>query len=640
MKTASLSFALLTALSAAGCSSLPTPSLPSLPSMSWFSSAPQADPTVEALFEEGTRYFNEKKYVRAINAFSKIKTDHPFSPLLTQTELKIADAYYLNQQYPEAINAFKEFQSMHPTNENIPFVTYRLGQSYFDQFSSTDRDQKNTEIAKEYFETVITKHPKSPYAAEAKEKLAKCIEYISEHDFNVAYFYLQQENYPAARDRFEEIVRRYNGTPTAAKSLFYLGESYKREKNTVRAALAYEALMQHYPQSKFAAEAKSQMAQLEKEKTDPLAMLLMRDRRPAALPETTGTATVNNKLKDVELIAKKDVVFEEPGDDKSIFRRVVDTINPFSSDDAKKKEQEKAPESWQDLMVTKKAAEKKEESPGFLTGLWSGINPFAGGAKDNSKKVESPKDAQLVNRIDDSLQQKGVDTESQMAALKPPAAALPELPAPPKPTMDTGKLIGEIDANLKKSGKEVTELTPPEAAEAFKNPAAVETAVAAKKQAAEPQGVATSGLLSSIDQKLKKQGVEPANFAAPPAPPVNDIAAKKEPPKKVEIEPKLTLEKGPLFLGATETQGITAEAEQASKQEKKPEGAENQPENAAREFPKTLVKGPNQIQAAVTPKPAEPKPAAAGEEKENKGVFNQLRQDMESISKVLNPFQW
>lgn len=635
MKTAPLSFALLMALSASGCSSLPTPSLPSLPSLSWFSSAPQPDPTVEALFEEGTRYFNEKKYVRALNAFSKIKTDYPFSPLLTQAELKVADAYYLNQQYPEAINAFKEFQSMHPTNENIPFVTYRLGQSYFDQFSSTDRDQKNTEIAKGYFETVITKHPKSPYAAEAKGKLAKCIEYLSEADFNVASFYLQQEKYPAARDRFEEIVRRYNGTPTAAKSLFYLGESYKREKNTVKAALAYEALIQHYPQSKYAAEAKSQMAQLEKEKNDPLAMLLMRDRRPATAPENSETAAVN-KLKDVELIAKKDVVFEEPGDDKNIFRRVVDKINPFSSDDGKKKEQEKAPESWQELLVKKKATEKKEESPGFLAGLWSGINPFASGAAKDGKKSESPKDAQLVNRIDDSLQQKGVDTKSQLAALKPPAAALPEIPAPVK-TMDTGKLIGEIDASLKKSGKEVTELTPPEAAEAFKNPAALEAAVAAKKQAAEPQGVATSGLLSSIDQKLKKQGVEPANFAAPPAPPANnETAAKKEPPKKVEIEPKLTLEKGPLYLGAAETQGITATAEQASK----PESAENQPENAAREFPKTLVKGPNQTQAAVTPKPAEPKPAAAGEEKENKGVFDQLRQDMESIGKVLNPFRW
>ena len=62
-------------------------------------------------------------------------------------------------------------------------------------------------------------------------------------------------------------------TPTAVKSLFYLGESYNKERNSVKAALAYEALIQHYPQSKFAADAQTQLAAVEKEKRDPMAML-------------------------------------------------------------------------------------------------------------------------------------------------------------------------------------------------------------------------------------------------------------------------------------------------------------------------------------------------------------------------------
>ena len=91
-----------------GCWSL------SMSSGSWFQSTAPADPTAEALFAEGSRYFNEKKYARAIDVLQKLKTGHPFSPLLTETELKVADAYFLNEQYPEAITAFKEFQSLHP----------------------------------------------------------------------------------------------------------------------------------------------------------------------------------------------------------------------------------------------------------------------------------------------------------------------------------------------------------------------------------------------------------------------------------------------------------------------------------------------------------------------------------------------
>jgi outer membrane protein assembly factor BamD len=610
--------------------------LPSLPSLPWSGSAVKSDPTVEQLFADGTRYYDEKKYVRAIDAFTKIKTDHPFSPALTEVSLKIADAYYLNQQYPEAINAFKEFQSMHPTNENVPFVIYRLGQAHFDQFSSADRDQKNTEIAKGYFETVVAKYPKSPYAAPAKEKLAKSIEYLSEHDFNVASFYFREEKYPAARDRFEEIVRRYRGTPAAVKSLFYLGESYRQERNNVKAALAYEALIQHYPQSKLAAEAQTQLAQLGKEKNDPLAMLLMRDRRPSASPAPEKTETADGKLADIALVAKNEIVFEEPGDDKSLFRRVVDKINPFS-DDGKKKTADKPPQSWQELVAKKKTAEK-EEPPGFMASLWNGINPFGGrDSKDSNKKSDGP----LVNQIDDSLQQKGINAESQMAALKAPAAALPETPAPVQ-TMDTGKLFGEIDAGLKKSGREVTELTPPEAPETLRNPALLEALVAKKNAAAnadaEAQKVTTSGLLGNIDQKLQREGVAPASFEPPPA--VSDrkeTTVRNDPPKKVEIEPKLVLEKGPLFLNPAETQGIAGATAESSSAGKKPENADKEP--AARDVAKALVKGPTQAQPA-TAKPEEEKKLAPGQDQENKGAFNQLRQDLDSIGKILNPFRW
>ena len=75
-----------TYLLASGCSSI------SLPSMPWSGSAANADPTAEALFEEGVRNFNDKKYVRAIDSFTKIKTDYPFSPLVPEAELKAADA--------------------------------------------------------------------------------------------------------------------------------------------------------------------------------------------------------------------------------------------------------------------------------------------------------------------------------------------------------------------------------------------------------------------------------------------------------------------------------------------------------------------------------------------------------------------
>ena len=604
-----------------GCSSLSMPSLP------WRSAA-KSDPTAEALFEEGNRNFNDKRYVRAIDNYSKLRSDHPFSPLMTEVELKIADAYYRNQQYPEAINAFKEFQSMHPTNENIPFVVLRLGQAHFDQFTSADRDQKNTEIAKGYFETVITNYPKSPHAAEAREKLAKAIEYLAEHEFTVAHFYYQQEKFPAARDRFEEIVRKYKDTPTAIKSLFYLGESYRNEKNSLRAALAYEALIQHYPQSKFAADAKIQLAQLDKEKHDPLALLLMRDRRPsvAAVPEVKPDPSLA-KLKDLNLVAKTEVVHEKPGDEKGFLRRFADKLNPFSSSDNGKKDEPK-PESAVELLA-KRNQQKKDESSGVMASF---------GNKDSKTGTvnSEPKTSALVGQIDNSLKQKGIDSTARQSALKAPAADLPntdDLAKPPPPRTDTAALLSSIDGNLKKAGKDSAELPPPpEAAEAFKDIAAVQAAVAKAKQNQPSQDVQSSGILSSIDEKLKSRGVEAGKFEQAPTPAETKAApAATSKPKDIEIEPKVALEKGPLFLAPAEVPA----------QEKAPAVA-NQADGSDRaQTPsRVLVKGPVESQASATQKAVETKKSSSIQGDEPKGVFDQLRQDIESASKVLNPFQW
>ena len=610
-----LLFAILIFL-AVGCSSVSLPSLP----WSWSTSAAKPDATAEALYEEGMAHFANKKYALAVDRLQRVKAEFPFSPQLVPAELKLAEAYYLNKQYPEAAAAFKEFQTLHPTNENIPFVLYHLGLVYFDQFTNSDRDQKTTEIAKGYFASVVKDHSGSPYADPAKEKLAKCVDYLSEHEFNIALFYFNEKKYPAATDRLEDILRRYRETSIAPKALYYLAESYRLGKNNLRAALAYEALIQHYAEDPLAKKAQVQLAELSREKQDPLATLLKKEGRPALAALRESSEEIQNRKskienrKELNLVAKKEVVHEEPGEEKGMFRRVVDILNPFSSSSDKKK----------------KDGSKIET------------------AKESSPKTETSGDPQLLGKIDESLNRRGIDSEARKLSITAPASNLPAVEEATAPPSNTAELLGKIDSNLKKEGRNADEPPPvPEVAAIFKASNNIKGGKPAAPGSESASPSATQGLIAGIDQALKQKGIEPAKVETTtktddrrPTTESSGLPSAVKGKTKIELAPKLAVEKGPLFLDTGEYQ-----AQEKAKAAEASEPVVTQPTKSAearKEIPQAVVKGPQP--APAKEKISEAKVAdrkqSPDEEDEPKGALDKLREDINRLGNILNPFGW
>lgn len=630
----------------AGCSSGSLPSLPPLPPMPWSSPASQPNASAETLYKEGTEQFNKRRYALAIDRFQKLRSEHPFAPEVVSAELKLGEAYYFNRQYAEAVETLKEFQTMHPSNENVPYAVYLSGMAHFDQFTSIDRDQKVTEIAKGFFEKVINNYPQSPYAAKSREKLAKCIEYLAEHEFYIASFYMGEKKYPAARDRFEGILKLYRNTPTAAKALYQLGESYRLEKNNIKASLAYEALVEHYPNDPLAKTARAQLKELAQEKRDPLEALLKPEGRAAAPAVAENKAATEAKLP-TNFVAKTEVVNEKPGDEKTFLGRMVDKINPFApptqivpADSG----------SSNDVGKTDRAdAAGKKESGGFFSSLWPfGKKPESGGAPTRTASASNP---QLVGNIDESLRQRGIAAK-EGAEPKPPAADLPKEPEPkPQSTTNPTATLGAIDSKLEKQGKTVGELpAPPEAAAALKTP--YDEKQVERSKTADNPAPDTGTLLSNIDKKLKGQGIDAGKAEETvnkklEETPKRAVPPRPKPTETIQLEPRLSTEKSPLFLQPKEFQPQERASAPTKESEPSAEGEAPAPNAAAAPAPQTLpdlvIKGPPQ---PAKEKPAETKtakkPASSGEEEveENKGALDQLKEDVGKIGKILNPFNW
>ena len=218
-------YGVLAALFLTGCTT-PTGERPRFPKLGdltgavteLFESDPRSksNPTAAALYKDGLDFFERGRYARSISFFQKLRDDYPFSEEAEAAELKIAEAFFLNEEYIQAGETYKNYLTFQPTGRHTHYVKYQLGRVNLAQFTGVDRDLEKIKEARGYFESVVQDHPESEHVADARKKLAETRVHLAEREVYVGNYYLKEEQYPAARERFENVLRVYGDTSAAA----------------------------------------------------------------------------------------------------------------------------------------------------------------------------------------------------------------------------------------------------------------------------------------------------------------------------------------------------------------------------------------------------------------------------------------
>jgi outer membrane protein assembly factor BamD len=607
------------------------------------------------MYQDGLNYFAKERYARSIFFFQKVRDEFPFSPEAENAELKIAEAFYLNKDYAEATEAYKNYLAFQPTSEHAHFIKYQLGLLHYDQFSAVERDQKNIKEAKRYFETLLKDHPESEHVPDAKEKLAKTREYLAEREFYIGQFYLKERKYLAARSRFENVLRDYMDTPTAVKALYMLGDAYRLEKNNVKATLAYEALIERYPDSPYTDQARTYLASLKTEKHDPLASLLMQDGLPTSVgtPETLVADTGSSESgrlqgQDQDLVTKEGYEHEEITN-----KSLLSSLNPFSSDSEKKDE------------GAERATEGEQATQESEKGFFSSLNPFSSSSdkapsdKEPTGQEQTTEDTTdaLVSSIDSNLEARGVSGDTITQA---PESDLPEVAQEKKaPETDPAELLSELDKGLTREGGTVDIPATPELHEVFATPLPPEPTqeekLAAVEKAKSTAETSTAGLLDSLDQTLEQKGIQQPDLTLPEEkPPETTPEVAEGGQAQVEPTPSLattteTIELTPRLnsLGAKDKPLMLKEGEFAlgRPEAKATEPAVSEtPENgnaATRALPDAVITGVPEKPVPEVQSVSQTKSGASGTDwDKEKNPVEIMADQVDQAAQVLNPLSW
>ncbi len=213
----------------------------------------------ESLFWRANYEFMRGRYEEARERLRLFVTQFPNSPFLPEVRLGIARTYFEEEAYEQARVEYERFLSLHPRHDRMDEAMYYIGLSYFRQMEKVDRDQTATRRAMMAFNNLLTEVPDTLYKADAQDRVMFCRRRLAAKEIDVGLFYLNRDEFKAAKGRFQRVLDQYAGTGLEPKALYHLGEAYRGLKEEEKAQEAYQRVVEQYPNSPWAVEAGSRL---------------------------------------------------------------------------------------------------------------------------------------------------------------------------------------------------------------------------------------------------------------------------------------------------------------------------------------------------------------------------------------------
>lgn len=221
----------------------------------------------EQLYTRAHKSMDNGNYKNAITAYETLTARFPFSNQSKQAQLDLIYCYYKNGERESAIDAATQFERENPTHPRVDYALYMRGLATFTGQSNAFWRLLNIDLARrpQYkaqesfsaFSQLLQRFPKSPYAADARQRMIFLRNRLAEHENYVARYYLARGAYLAALNRAKFAMESYDGAPAIAESLRIMIDSYQALGMDDLAESVRSVLADSYPKAA-TAQAKSE----------------------------------------------------------------------------------------------------------------------------------------------------------------------------------------------------------------------------------------------------------------------------------------------------------------------------------------------------------------------------------------------
>lgn len=192
----------------------------------------------EQIYRDAQDDLRKGNYPTAIARYEMLEARYPFSEQNKQGQIDLLYAYYKNNAGDSAVDQADEFIRENPTHPRVDYAYYIRGLVYFESGASPLERLFRADLAKrppheaeksfQAFQTLLQQYPKSPYAADARQRMVYLRNRLADYQVEVARYYMKRGAYVGAANRARGVIEVYDGAPAVDEALAIMAEAYRK----------------------------------------------------------------------------------------------------------------------------------------------------------------------------------------------------------------------------------------------------------------------------------------------------------------------------------------------------------------------------------------------------------------------------
>ena len=230
---------------------------------------------IDQKHEMAMKLYDQKDYSRALQLFDPLINMMKATDKAQKLYYCYAYSYYYQKEYTLASYYFKRYTTNFPKTIEAEECFFMSAYCNYMNAPDYQLDQTSTIEAIKELQLFTNTYPESARVSECNDLIDKIRTKLEYKDYKIAKMYYRMSDYISAVTCFNNILKDYTDSPHKEEILYLIFKSYykyakesiesKKKERYLKAVLAYNELITHYPNSQYLSEVTGLKTKTDKE---------------------------------------------------------------------------------------------------------------------------------------------------------------------------------------------------------------------------------------------------------------------------------------------------------------------------------------------------------------------------------------